>query len=356
MSEAEVSRTEENTGTKPVDERLSFNHSRLIEWLHDNTSVELGKNPRVEQFKGGQSNPTYLVRGDTPVVIRRKPPGTLLPSAHAVDREYRVITALEGKIPVPKTYGLCTDDEVIGTWFYAMEALEGRVFWEPLIPALSQNSDRNEIYFDLNSTLAKLHLVNYEDVGLTDFGRPGNYVARQINRWSKQYVASETEEVKEMNFLMDWLPKHIPENETVSIVHGDYRLDNVMMHASENRVHGVLDWELSTLGDPLADFAYHLLYWFSNEELQDEANCRRHGIPTLEEYRRHYCEVTGWNVSQEIWDYYQVFSLFKIAAITQGIMGRVRDGTATSAQAKERAAMAPELARMAYGLWQEKLG
>ena len=278
------------SGTKEVAEHLTIEVSNLQPWI-DEFVPGAGKIKSVEQFKGGQSNPTYkIVTESKNLVLRRKPPGKLLPSAHAVDREYKVITALyETDVPVPKTYGLCEDDEVAGTAFFVMDFLDGDLFWNPMIPSLS-NKDRTEIYRNKNKTLALLHGVDYKKIGLEDYGKPGNYVARQVARWSKQYRASETDDIEAMNNLIDWLPKNIPDDDETSIVHGDYRLDNMIL--KNNQVMGILDWELSTLGHPIADFSYHCLSWRTQEAFWDQAKLKELGVPSEKEYMDMYCENT----------------------------------------------------------------
>ena len=264
------------SGTKDVDERLKIDYANLQPWI-DEYVPNAGKIKAIEQFKGGQSNPTYkIITESKNLVLRRKPPGKLLPSAHAVDREYKVITALyETDVPVPKTYGLCENDDVAGTAFFVMDFLDGDLFWDPMIPSMT-NTDRTEIYKNKNKTLAKLHSVDYKKIGLEDYGKPGNYVARQVSRWSKQYRASETDNIEAMNNLIDWLPKNIPDDDETTIVHGDYRLDNMIL--KNNEVIGILDWELSTLGHPIADFSYHCLSWRTQEAFWDQAKLKQLGI------------------------------------------------------------------------------
>ena len=312
------------SGTKDVDERLKINSANLQPWI-DEYVPNTGKIKAIEQFKGGQSNPTYkIITESKNLVLRRKPPGKLLPSAHAVDREYKVITALyETDVPVPKTYGLCEDDDVAGTAFFVMDFLDGDLFWDPMIPSMT-NTDRTEIYKNKNKTLAKLHSVDYKKIGLEDYGKPGNYVARQVSRWSKQYRASETDNIEAMNNLIDWLPKNIPDDDETTIVHGDYRLDNMIL--KNNEVIGILDWELSTLGHPIADFSYHCLSWRTQEAFWDQAKLKELGIPSEREYMEMYCENSGKDLSKN-WEFYMAFNMFKIAGILQGILGRVRDGT-----------------------------
>ena len=335
------------SGTKSIDDRLKFNLEGLKTYFSENLK-EFGNINSVVQFKGGQSNPTYKVSTQKKeLVLRRKPPGKLLPSAHAVDREFRVISALENTdVPVPKTFGLCNDREVIGTEFYIMEYLDGAIYWDLLLEKLEPD-DRRKIYVNKNKVISALHTVNFDDVGLSDYGKSGDYVARQVSRWTKQYIASETENIEAMNKLIEWLPKNIPANDQTSIVHGDFRLDNIVF--SQNNVLGVLDWELSTLGHPIADFNYHCLNWRNLPELQDEKFCKRSGIPTEKEYLAMYCENTGNDISYD-WDFYYIFNIFKLAGILQGIMGRVRDGTAASKHAEERSDRIVPLADAAWDL------
>jgi len=355
MSDAPQTRQEQFSGTKEVTGQFKLDEKRLTDYMQAN--VEGFQGPiEVRQFKGGQSNPTYqIITPNQKYVLRRKPPGKLLPSAHAVDREYKVISAL-GTVPgfpVPRTYALCEDDSVIGTMFYIMEMVEGRVLWDPLLPEQSKE-ERFKIYDSMNDTIAKLHMVDYEKVGLGDFGKPGNYFARQISRWSKQYVASETETIEAMNKLMAWLPENIPADDSTSLVHGDYRIDNVMMHATEPRAVAVLDWELCTLGHPIADFVYHLMQWTTPRiptsvgTVFSEADLKSLGIPTLEEYVAIYCKRTGRANGIDHLDYYMAFCFFRIAGITQGIAGRVRDGTASSDHAKQMAKNARPMAELGW--------
>ena len=338
------------SGTKDVDERLKIDSANLQSWI-DEYVPNAGKIKAIEQFKGGQSNPTYkIITESKNLVLRRKPPGKLLPSAHAVDREYKVITALyETDVPVPKTYGLCEDDDVAGTAFFVMDFLDGDLFWDPMIPSMT-NTDRTEIYKNKNKTLAKLHSVDYKKIGLEDYGKPGNYVARQVSRWSKQYRASETDNIEAMNNLIDWLPKNIPDDDETTIVHGDYRLDNMIL--KNNEVIGILDWELSTLGHPIADFSYHCLSWRTQEAFWDQAKLKELGIPSEREYMEMYCENSGKDLSKN-WEFYMAFNMFKIAGILQGILGRVRDGTAASKHAEERGNMVFPLSEAAWSTIEE---
>jgi aminoglycoside phosphotransferase (APT) family kinase protein len=310
----------------------------------------------AEKFPGGQSNPTFkLTAGGTSYVLRRKPPGELLKSAHAVDREYRVITALQDTdVPVPKTYVLCEDDDVIGSMFYVMEFLEGRILWDPALPDARDNAERAAVYDAMNATMAALHNVDVDAVGLSDFGRPGNYFERQLARWTKQYRASETQHIAAMETLLQWLPANMPADDgAVSLVHGDYRLDNMMFHPTEQRVIALLDWELSTLGNPLADLANQCMAWMLPRDggvagLQG-VDRKSLGIPTDEEYVARYCERTGRD-GIDNWNFYIVFSLFRLAAILQGIVKRAQIGTASSTEAQSRGDAVVPLADMAVAL------
>jgi aminoglycoside phosphotransferase (APT) family kinase protein len=327
------------SGTQDVLEAHRIDENALQAFLEEHVEGFSGT-LKLSEFKGGQSNPTYKIEaGGTSYVMRRKPPGKLLPSAHAVDREYRVISAL-GKtgFPVPKSYVLCEDDNIIGTAFYIMSFADGRIFWDPSLPGM-ENDERSAIYDSMNDTIAQLHMTDYAAIDLESFGKPGNYFARQIGRWSKQYKASETEQMREMDQLIEWLPDNIPEGDETTIVHGDYRLDNMVFHPTEPRVIAVLDWELSTLGHPLGDFSYHAMVWeFAPEMFRGLAglDLPSLGIPTTEEYVAAYCKKTGRN-GVENWDFYMAYNMFRLAAIAQGIMGRVRDGTAASEHAMQTA-------------------
>jgi len=307
----------------------------------------------VRQFKGGQSNPTYLLEAASgKYVMRRKPPGKLLKSAHAVDREFRVISALyAADFPVPRPYVLCEDEQIVGTMFYIMEFVEGRIFWELDLPD-SNPDERRAIYDSMNETIAKLHSFNYEKIGLGDYGKPGNYFARQISRWSQQYRASEINRIEAMDRLTEWLPANIPDDESSSIVHGDYRLDNMVMHATEPRVIAVLDWELSTIGHPLGDFTYHLMAWQTPEIGIGSTglvgkDLAALGIPSEDEYVGQYCERTGREGIPNR-DFFSAYNFFRIAAILQGIAGRVRDGTAASAHAERAGKAVAPLAELGW--------
>ena len=328
---------------------------RLEAWLSDH--VEGFRGPvAAERFAGGQSNPTYrLTAGSGQYVLRRKPPGPLLPSAHAVDREFRVMRALAATpVPVPRVHALCEDDAVIGSAFYVMEHLDGRIFWDQRLPEIASPAERAAMFQSMNMVIADLHRVDYAAVGLGDFGRPGNYMARQIARWSRQYRASETETIAAMDRLIDWLPEHLPPEGAPAIVHGDYRMDNLIFHPNEPRVIGVLDWELSTIGDPLADFAYHVLTWRVTPELfrgLAGVDFAALGIPDEPAYVAAYCRRTG-RAAIEGWEFYLVYSLFRIAAILQGIARRAIDGTAAGADAADQGRLARPLAEQAWGLAQ----
>jgi aminoglycoside phosphotransferase (APT) family kinase protein len=311
---------------------------------------------KVSKFPGGQSNPTFHVRaGEQQYVLRRKPPGELLASAHAVDREFRVISALEHtEVPVPQAHLLCEDESIIGSMFYLMEFLDGRIFWDPCLPELADNGERAALYDDMNRVLALLHNVDVAAVGLADFGKPGNYFERQISRWTRQYRASETEHSEAMETLIQWLPAHTPADDgAVSLVHGDYRLDNLMFHPTEPRVIAVLDWELSTLGHPLADLAYQVMAW----QLPGDAGLRglagvdrtALGLPEDSAYVASYCARTGRDRIDN-WNFYLVFCFFRLAAILQGVKKRALIGTASSAEATAKGAMVEPLARHGVAL------
>ena len=314
------------SGTKEVADNLAFDLSALNDYLGDQSSNV----PEVldyKQFKGGQSNPTYLLTtAEGEYVLRRKPPGKLLKSAHAVDREYKVLTGLnDTNVPTPKTSILCEDENVIGTAFYIMEYCKGNIYWDPVASEIDI-SRRKKVFDQMNLGISRLHTQNYREIGLEDYGKPGNYIERQVSRWTKQYFDSETEVLKSMHNLIDWLPKHTPLQKYTSIVHGDYRLDNVVFFDND-KIQAMLDWELSTIGDPLADFGYHCMLWHVGE-ISDEA-AGSLGIHSEKEYVDLYLSRTKMQLESE-WDFYIIFSLFKAAGICQGILGRVRDGTAAS--------------------------
>jgi aminoglycoside phosphotransferase (APT) family kinase protein len=347
-------------GTRPVSEQHAFDVDLLRAWLEDNLpgfSGPLG----VEMFKGGQSNPTYkLITPHTNYVMRAKPgpAAKLLPSAHAIEREYTVMRGLQDTdVPVPHMLCLCEDESVIGRAFYVMEFMQGRVLWDQALPGMDR-TQRKAIYNEMNRVIAALHTVNVAAQGLQSYGKPGNYFERQIGRWSKQYVASITQPIAEMDRLMEWLPANIPamarNDSMVSVVHGDYRLDNLMFDEKREQVIAVLDWELSTLGHPLADFSYHCMTWnippgafrgIAGLELESL------GIPGQDEYIHWYCERTGLVTPEQLkadWNFYMAYNMFRIAAILQGIAKRVEAGTASSAQAVSSAAGARPLAQLAW--------
>ncbi len=343
------------SGTGEVRAGQEFDASALEAYLTQH--IEGFEGPlSVEQFKGGQSNPTYkLTSPSGSYVLRRKPPGKLLASAHAVDREFRVISALHPTgFPVARPYLLCEDDAVIGTAFYIMSFVDGRVIWVPHIPNAAE-AERRAIFSSLNATIARLHSADVESLNLTDFGKPHGYVARQVARWSKQYRLSETQKIGAMDRLIDWLPEAAPNNDEVALVHGDYRLDNCILHHEQPEVVVVLDWELSTLGDPLADFTYHLMQWMmpavdTGAGVGSLVNALgvTPGLPELEDYVAQYCERTGRAGIPDL-DAYMAYNFFRLSAIFQGIAGRVRDGTAANPNA---AAMADLVGPMAEKAWE----
>ena len=337
-------------GVKPVETTHRLDRHALERWLIANVRGYEGP-LEILQFRGGQSNPTYkLLTPNRHYVLRKKPGGKLLPSAHAVDREFRVISALHATgFPVARPYALCMDDGVIGTAFYVMEMVEGRIIWDDLLPGVTVEH-RRAIYEQLIATHAALHKLDYQALGLADFGKPGNYLARQVDRWSRQYRQSETERIEEMEALMRWLPQSIPPGDETCLVHGDYRLDNMVLHATLPKVLAVLDWELSTLGDPLADFTYSLLNWALPPGLRSKIggiDPRPLGIPTLEEAVALYCRYSGRREIPHL-DWYLGYNTFRLACIVQGIAGRVRDGTATSTHAVQMVSRMRELAVAAH--------
>jgi aminoglycoside phosphotransferase (APT) family kinase protein len=351
---ATIDRQQAFSGTKDVAAALQIDAASLERYLAANVAGFAGP-LAIKQFKGGQSNPTYLL--ETPqrrFVLRRKPPGKLLPSAHAVDREYRVIRALHTQgFPVAEPLVYCADEKVAGTPFYVMDFVDGRVFWEPQMPGIDA-AERAAVYSAMNATIAQLHGFDPARIGLGDFGKGENYVARQVERWSKQYRASETEKIDAMESLIEWLPMHIPAGGPVRLVHGDYRLDNLIIARGSPKVIAVLDWELSTLGDPLADFSYHLMTWHMphSESAAGTATLAGHdlkalGIPAMNDYVDDYVARTGLDPRPHL-PVYLAYNFFRIAAILQGIIGRVRDGTATSEFAPGKAEMIRPLADKAW--------
>ena len=344
--------SEQFVGTMPVQERHRFDAAALETYLRGR--IEGFSGPlAIEQFKGGQSNPTYrLAAGGRQYAMRAKPgpSAKLLPSAHAVDREFRVISALgRADIPVPRTYCLCEDESVIGRAFFVMECVEGRVFWDQSLPGI-EPGERAAMYDEMNRVIAALHKVDFAAIGLSDYGRPGNYFARQIGRWSRQYQASETEKMEAMDQLIAWLPANVPPGDETAIVHGDYRLDNLIFHPAEPRILAILDWELSTLGHPLADFSYHCMSWhippghFRGIAGLDLASL---GIPSEAEYVTAYCRRTGREGIGH-WDFYLAYNMFRLSAILQGIMKRALEGVAASQQALDAGSRARPLAELGW--------
>ena len=355
---------EPNVGTKPVAAQHAFNVGVLQNFLEERLSGFAGP-LSVEQFKGGQSNPTYkLITPNRSYVMRSKPgpAARLLASAHAIEREFRVMSALSvTDVPVPAMLLLCEDESVIGRAFYVMEFMPGRVLWDQSLPALSA-AERGPIYDEMNRVIAALHEVDVGGVGLATYGKPGSYFERQINRLGKQYIASITEPIEAMDRLMRWLPEHMPasarDDSEVSVVHGDFRLDNLVFHETEPRIIAVLDWELSTIGHPLADFSYHCMSWHiptGTFRGMGGLDLDALGIPEEKDYVRRYCARTGRADPQAVmadWNFYLAYNLFRIAGILQGIAKRVEDGTASSAQARQSGAGARPLAEMGWSIAQ----
>jgi aminoglycoside phosphotransferase (APT) family kinase protein len=347
-------------GTQAVSERHAFDVAALERHLQRELPGFAGP-LRVEQFKGGQSNPTYKLITPRQTYVMRTKPGPavkLLPSAHAIEREFRVMRALASSaVPVAQMHLLCADEAVIGRAFYVMQFVEGRVLWEQSLPGFTPAA-RNAIYDEMNRVIAALHSVNATQVGLADYGRPGNYFVRQIARWSKQYQASQLQTIVEMDRLIEWLPAHLPpsalDESQVAVVHGDFRLDNLIFDAHEPRIAAVLDWELSTLGHPLADFSYHCMGWHIEPGVFrgiGGLDLAALGIPSEREYVRRYCERTGRGDPDAVmadWNFYLAYNLFRLAAITQGIAKRAADGTAASAQARTSGDATAALARMGW--------
>ena len=348
---------EEFMGTMPVSQRQQFDVAALGEYLRQNVAEFEAKSAQsivVEQFKGGQSNPTFKITAGSQRFVMRAKPGPiakLLPSAHAIEREFKVMHALQqAGFPAAKQYALCTDESFIGRAFYIMEFVDGRVLWDQSLPGMTPQQ-RAEIYDEMNRVLAQLHTIDFAAIGLGDYGKPGNYFARQIDRWTKQYRASETEKIDAMDSLIAWLPANIPAGEDTSIVHGDYRMDNMMFHPTEPRVLALLDWELSTLGHPLADFSYHCMTWHvAPGQFRGIAGLdhKALGIPSEKDYIAKYCERSGRTIRDEDFDFYLAYNLFRMAGILQGIMKRYVDGTASSAQAKKSGEAARPMAELGW--------
>lgn len=345
---------EEFIGTKAVSARHQFDVAALDAYLRRHVDGYPAGALQVEQFKGGQSNPTFkLSIGGRHYVLRTKPApaAKLLPSAHAIEREYRVMDALsKNGFPAARQYALCTDEDVIGRAFYVMEYVEGRVLWDQALPGMTP-AERAAIYDEMNRVMAQLHTIDYNAIGLGDYGKPGNYFARQIERWSKQYLASQTETIEAMDRLIAWLPEHIPPGQDTAIVHGDFRLDNLLFHPTEPRILAVLDWELSTLGHPFADFSYHCMSWhIAPGQFRGIAglDLAALGIPSQQQYIDRYTERTGKTIRLEDFHFYLAFNMFRLASIMQGIMKRYVDGTAASAQALESGKMARPMAELGW--------
>ncbi len=345
---------EQFIGTKAVSERQKFDVPALAAYLSAHVEGYPGGPLQVEQFKGGQSNPTFkLTAGNMHYVLRTKPgpAAKLLPSAHAIEREFRVMDALQkAGFPAARQYALCTDESVIGRAFYIMEFVDGRVLWDQSLPGMTP-AERAAIYDELNRVIALLHTVDYNAIGLGDYGKPGNYFARQIERWTRQYQASATETIEAMDQLIAWLPAHIPPGDDTAIVHGDFRLDNMIFHPTEPRILAVLDWELSTLGHPFADFSYHCMSWHIEPgQFRGIAglNLAELGIPSQQEYIAMYAKRTGKTIALADFNFYLAFNMFRLASIMQGIMKRYVDGTASSAQALESGKMARPMAELGW--------
>lgn len=344
-------------GLRPPPAQHAFDAARLAAWMQANVAGFSGP-IEVRQFAGGQSNPTFLVQSaDHRYVLRRKPPGKLLPSAHAVDREYRVIMALaETAVPVAKAYAMCEDPAVIGTAFYVMDYVEGRLFWDAALPEVA-GAERRAIYEEMTRVIAALHTVDYAAAGLGDYGKPGRYIERQVARWTQQYRAAATETIDAMERLIDWLPRHIPADEETAIVHGDFRLDNAIFHPTEPRILAVLDWELSTLGHPLVDLAYLCMrYHLSAEQFRglDGLDVAALQIPSEADCVADYCRRRGREpVAPQEWTYYLAFNMFRLTGILQGVLARAIQGNASSATALEAGRRAGPLAEQAWALVQK---
>jgi aminoglycoside phosphotransferase (APT) family kinase protein len=350
-----ANRQELFSGTRAIPSGQSIDVAKLELYLARTIAGFVGP-LQMEQFKGGQSNPTYLLRSASgKYVLRRKPPGKLLRSAHAIEREYRVTQALhKAGFPVPRPLALCEDVNVLGTAFYIMNYVEGRIFWEPHAPGLSAE-ERSDLFESLNETIASLHMIDHASLGLADFGRPEGYVTRQIKRWSEQYRASQTRKIEAMDRLMECLPAMVPKQTQSALIHGDFRLDNCIIDSSRPRVIAVLDWELSTLGDPIADFTYQLMQWHMPADVSGGGigslagkEKEAPGLPTMEAYVRSYCRRRGLTEIPDL-NMYLAYNFFRLAAIFQGIAGRVRDGTAANPHAE---LMAQQVEPMAAKAWE----
>lgn len=340
----------DNSDVIPVREAHKFDEGKFVAYLKEHVDGFTGP-LTINQFEGGQSNPTFLLHTpDQDYVMRKKPPGVLLPSAHAVEREYKIMTALrDTDVPVARTFCLCEDADIIGTPFYIMEKVEGRILREPALPGMDP-AERTAIYDAMNDTLAKMHNVDVDAAGLSDFGKKGNYFERQIGRWTKQYRASQTDEVPAMENLIKWLPENMPKNLVTTICHGDYRLENMIIHPTEPKVMALLDWELCTLGHPLADLAYNCMtYHFMHPASGGlvDTDFKAAGIPSEQEYIDAYCKRTGRD-GIENWEFYIAFSFFRLAAIVQGVYKRGLDGNASSSRATQYAAFAQMLSMLGW--------
>ena len=341
-------------GTREISKENQFSIENLSSWLNSNLAgFNLNQRLDIKQFKGGQSNPTFLIsQQDKQFVMRRKPQGVLLPSAHAIDREYKVIKALHKVgFPVAEPLGYCSDTSVIGSEFYLMDYVQGRLFWDPRLPEVD-NIERAALYEEMNRVIALMHSLVPEEIGLADYGKPGAYVSRQVERWTKQYRASETELIPAMDNLIAWLPKNIPTTDDTRLVHGDFRLDNMIFHPTKPQVLAVLDWELSTLGHPLADFAYHVMVWRLAPGLfrgLAGSDLKSLSIPNEEEYVKMYSTRLGIpEISKKDWEFYIVFNMFRLAGILQGVLARALQGNASSDQALAAGKRARPLAELAW--------
>jgi len=340
-------------GTIPVRDAHRFDEAALARWMGSHVGGYRGP-LQLRQFEGGQSNPSFLLETSREsYVLRKQPPGKLLPSAHRVDREYRVITALaDSEVPVPRTFGLCEDTAVIGTSFFVMEFVAGRILSDAALPGVVP-AERAAIFDAVVDVLAKLHAVDPDDVGLGDFGRPGSYFARQVSRWSRQYELSKTEAIPAMDELLAWLPLHIPDEDITTLVHGDYRLGNLILHPAEPRVLAVLDWELSTLGHPLADLAYSCVFDVLGTGLAPFAD--RDGLPSEAEHVARYARLSGRDPGPH-WNFCLAFSLFRLAAITQGVYARGLQGNASSAAALDAGKRVAGLAERGWAMASRAVG
>jgi aminoglycoside phosphotransferase (APT) family kinase protein len=354
MSER-VAPLEETSGAlRPPRPQHAFESGALSNWMQQHVRDFSGPID-VQQFAGGQSNPTYLLQTPTMrYVLRRKPPGKLLPSAHAIEREYRIIAALaQTDVPVARAYGLCEDTSIIGSAFYIMQYVRGRIFWDATLPEVPA-PHRHAIYMEMIRVLAQLHTVDYQAVGLRDFGKPGHYIQRQVTRWTTQYRAAETQRIEAMERLIEWLPQHIPPGDDTSIVHGDFRLDNTIFDADQPRILAILDWELSTLGHPLVDLAFHCLRWHlpvASFLGLGGLDVERLQIPSEQACVAEYCRIRGLApIPAGDWAYFLIFCMFRLAAILQGVLSRALQGNASSAQALEAGRRAQPLADQAWQL------